>query len=158
MSKVMSGETIMKITFKGDYALKMILDLSLLYGQKTSIKEISKRQDIPRKFLEQIVTILKGAGYVKTVRGLGGGVSLAKDPRKITLGEIIRLIEGPASPIACVSRSKHSKCDFEGRCALRLVFEKVRNRTSEIIDKTTFQDMVESTKSLRKSSLFDYSI
>ena len=148
----------MKITFKGDYALKIILDLSLLYGQKTSIKEIAKRQDIPRKFLEQIVTLLKGAGYVKTLRGKGGGISLAKDPGKISLGEVIRLIEGPASPITCVSRSKHTKCDFEGRCALKLVFEKVRDRTSEIIDKTTFRDMVDSTKSLRKSRHFDYSI
>jgi Rrf2 family protein len=148
----------MKITFKGDYALKTILDLSLLYGQKTSIKEIAKRQDIPRKFLEQIVTILKGAGYVKTLRGLGGGISISKDPGKITLGEIIRLIEGPTSPITCVSKSKHTKCDFEGRCALKLVFEKVRARTSEIVDKTTFKDVAESTKSLRRSSLLDYSI
>ena len=148
----------MKITFKGDYALKIILDLSLIYGQKTSIKEIAKRQDIPRKFLEQIVTILKGAGYVKTVRGLGGGVSLARDPSRITLGEIIRLIEGPTSPITCVSRSKHTKCDFEGKCALKLVFEKVRDRTNEIVDKTTFKDMAESTKNLRKSAHFDYSI
>ena len=148
----------MKITFKGDYALKIILDLSLINGQKTSIKEIAKRQDIPRKFLEHIVTILKGAGYVRTVRGLGGGISLAKDPSKITLGEIIRLIEGPTSPITCVSRSKHTKCDFEGRCALKLVFEKVRDRTSEIVDKTTFKDMVESTKNLRKSASIDYSI
>ncbi|MCX5781216.1 MAG: Rrf2 family transcriptional regulator [Elusimicrobia bacterium] len=149
----------MKITYKGDYALKIILDLALLYNQgKTSIKEISKRQDIPRKFLEQIVTILKSAGYLKTERGSGGGISLSKDPAKITLGEIIRLIEGPTSPITCVSRSKYTKCDFEAKCALRTVFEKIRDRTSEIIDKTTFKDMVDKTKSLQKNIHPDYVI
>ncbi len=148
----------MKITFKGDYALKIILDLSLIYGQKTSIKEISKRQDIPRKFLEHIVTILKGAGYVRTVRGLGGGISLAKDPARITLGEIIRLIEGPTSPITCVSKSKHTSCEFESNCALRGVFEKVRDKTNEIVDKTTFKDMVDKTKSMRKNINPDYVI
>jgi len=149
----------MKITFKGDYALKIILDLSVIYGQgKTSVKEISKRQDIPRKFLEHIVTILKGAGYVRTVRGLGGGISLAKDPSKITLGEIIRLIEGPTSPITCVSKSKPTKCDFQSCCALRTVFEKVRDKTNEIVDKTTFKDMVDVTKNFRKNTNPDYII
>jgi DNA-binding IscR family transcriptional regulator len=74
------------------------------------------------------------------------------------MGEIIRLIEGPASPITCVSRSKHTKCDFEGRCALKQVFERVRDRTSEIIDNTSFQALIENTKRLTKTPLSDYSI
>jgi len=148
----------MKITFKGDYALKIILDLALIYNNKSSIKEISRRQDIPRKFLEHIVTGLKGAGYIRTVRGLGGGISLAKDPSQITLGEIIRLIEGTTSPISCVSKSKRTRCNFENRCALRDVFEEVRDRTSEIIDKTTFKDIAERTRSLQKTIHLDYAI
>ncbi len=149
----------MKITYKGDYALKIILDLALRYGQGvTSMKDISRREDIPRKFLEQIVTILKGAGYIKTSRGPSGGISLSKDPSKITMGEIIRLIEGPASPITCVSRSKHSACSFEGTCALKCVFEDVRARTSEIIDNTTFRDLAARSKKLQKKEVLDYSI
>ena len=86
----------MKISFKGDYALKIILDLALHFDRGTiPIKEISKRQDIPERFLEQIVTMLKGAGYVKTVRGPRGGIGLIKKPADITLGAVIRHMEGP---------------------------------------------------------------
>jgi Rrf2 family protein len=149
----------MKITFKGDYALKIILDLSLNYDKGiVQIKEISKRQDIPTKFLEQIITTLKGAGFVKTVRGPKGGVSLSKPPSKITMGEIIRLMEGPTSPITCVSNSGHDKCSFEKRCALRCYFAEVRDRINDVVDKTTFQDIADKARQLNSSNAIDYSI
>jgi Rrf2 family protein len=149
----------MKISFKGDYALKIILDLSMTYGQGiTPIKEISKRQDIPERFLEQIITLLKGAHYVRTARGPRGGVCLAKSPANITLGEIIRLVEGPTSPITCVSRSAHAKCNYENRCAFQRVFAGIRDRINEIVDHTTFLDMVEQTRKLQCETVLDYSI
>ena len=149
----------MKISFKGDYALKIILELALGYDRGIiQIKDISKRQDIPTKFLEQIITTLKGAGYVKTVRGPRGGVLLAKPPSKIMLGEIIRLMEGPTSPITCVSKSCYDKCDFEKKCAFRGYFEEVRRRTNDIVDKTTFQEVAEKAKKLNSSEVLDYSI
>ena len=83
----------MRISFKGDYALKTILDLSLNYGKRqVKISDIANRQDIPIKYLEQLLLLLKGAGYVNSKRGSQGGYFLTKQPEKITLGEIIRLI------------------------------------------------------------------
>jgi Rrf2 family protein len=148
----------MKISYKGDYALKIILDLALTYGRITPIRDISKRQDIPEKFLEQIITILKGAGLVKTVRGKNGGVALAKPPALITLGEVIRLVEGFTSPISCVSGSAYSRCNFEHRCAFRQVFDDIRGRINAVVDHTTFQDIVEKTRQLEADAPIDYVI
>ncbi len=149
----------MKISFKGDYALKIILDLAVSWNQGiTPIREISRRQDIPERFLEQIITTLKRGNYIKTVRGQRGGVYLAKPPSKITMGEIIRLVEGPTSPITCVSRSGYAHCDFESRCALRGVFMEVRNRINEVVDAVTFQDLVEKTRKLEARDVLDYCI
>lgn len=149
----------MKITFKCDYALKIILDLSLEHGSYlVQMKDIARRQDIPKKFLEQIVLILKGAEYIKTVRGPKGGIALAKEPAKITLGEIIRLIEGPSSPIACVSATSREKCDFENRCVFRDVFGEIKRRIDDVVDKTTFSDMVERHVAMGRKRLIDYSI
>ena len=149
----------MKVSFKGDYALKIILDLSLNCDKGiVQIKDISKRQDIPTKFLEQIITTLKGAGFVKTVRGPKGGVYLSKPPSKITMGEIIRLMEGPTSPITCVSNSGHDKCGFEKKCALRCYFAEVRDRINDVVDKTTFQDIADKARQLNSSNAIDYNI
>ncbi len=137
----------MKVSFKGDYALKIILDLSLLYHQSktalTQIREIARRQDIPEKFLEQIVSILKQANYLRTIRGPKGGIALSKAPSQITLGEIIRLIDGTTAPIACVSCTQYSRCDFETRCVFKGVFEEIRNKTNAIVDNITFQELYE---------------
>jgi len=148
----------MKITFKGDYALKIMLELSLENGGRlVQIKEIARRQDIPKKFLEQIVMILKGAKYIKTVRGAKGGVALAREPAKITLGEIIRLMEGPTEPIACVSEFR-GKCDFENRCAFQEVFGEITHLINGVIDKVTFADMADRTRALVWKRPLDYSI
>lgn len=149
----------MKISFKGDYALKIILDLSRSYNQGiTPIKEISRRQDIPERFLEQIITILKGAHYVRTVRGPKGGVCLAKAPAKITLGEIIRLMEGPTAPITCVSASAYARCADEPRCVFRPLFADIRARINAVVDQVTFADMVEKERALQQAAAPDYSI
>jgi len=149
----------MKITFKGDYALKIMLDLSLEYGGPlVQMKEIARRQDIPKKFLEQIVVILKGAKYIRTARGPRGGIALAKEPAKITLGEIIRLIEGSTAPIACVSETGRGKCDFENRCAFREVFGEIASLINDVVDKTTFADMVERHVAMGGKRVMDFSI
>ncbi len=144
----------MKITFKGDYAMKIILELSLNYNKGlVQMKDISKRQDIPLKYLEQIILILKGAGYVRSKRGPVGGVTLARSPEKIKLGEIIRLMDGTTSPITCVSKTEPSKCADMSRCVFRFIWNDVRNCINNIVDKTTFADIVEKTKALNKETL-----
>jgi Rrf2 family protein len=149
----------MKISFKGDYATKIILDLSLNYNQGvTQIKDIAKRQDIPERYLEQIITLLKNARYINTIRGPKGGVLLAKAPSKITIGEIVRLVEGPTSPITCVSRSAHTRCSFEHKCVLKGVWKEVRDKINEVVDNTTYQDLVDRAIAMESKSALNYVI
>lgn len=149
----------MKISFKCDYALKIILDLALSFGQDWSqMRDIAKRQDIPLKFLEQIVLTLKAAGYILTVRGRKGGIALARPPERITLGEIVRLIDGPTSPIACVSTTGYRACGFEVRCAFNPVFREIKERINAVLDHTTFQEMADRTRQLERGQNADYCI
>jgi Rrf2 family protein len=134
----------MKITFKGDYALKALLDLSIHYGKPQSIDDIAKRQDIPAKFLEQIMLTLKKGGFVKSVRGKKGGYLLSRDPKNITMGQAIRYIEGPVEPIACVANKE--TCSYSARCALRDVFSDIGSSISEKVDSITFADLRDRQK------------
>ncbi|OGS20563.1 MAG: hypothetical protein A2252_09905 [Elusimicrobia bacterium RIFOXYA2_FULL_39_19] len=153
----------MRLTYKGDYALKILLDLALKYKpgatqqELVQIKDISKRQDIPFKYLGQIILTLKGAGYIYSKRGHDGGIFLAKHPGKITLGEIVRLTDGPTSPITCVSNTGPSKCDYSKKCPFKGVWEKVRDSVNEIVDNVTIEDMAIKCKANTKNIL-DYSI
>ena len=144
----------MKISYKGDYAIKSLVYLSYLYiearrnEQYTQLSDLASRLDIPVKFLEQILLILKNAGYIRTLRGKHGGYSISKDPAQIKLGEIIRLIDGPTSPIACVSCSAYKYCDFEEKCVLKPVWQQVRDATNSIVDKVTFAQLAENEKEI----------
>jgi Rrf2 family transcriptional regulator, cysteine metabolism repressor len=149
----------MKISYRGDYALKAILDLALHYDKGlVRIQEIARRQDIPLKYLEQILLTLKGAGYVKSQRGAKGGYSLGKEPKDITLGEIIRLMEGPVSPITCVSKSCYQKCGEEVKCVFRPVWDKVRIITEEVVDQVSFADMCKKYEEKHKGNSLMYEI
>jgi Rrf2 family transcriptional regulator, cysteine metabolism repressor len=147
---IVFGDSV-KISYKGDYALKAILDLAFNQqsGKVVSLTELSERQNIPTKYLEQIMLILKGAGYVDSKRGIGGGFILKKSPEEITLGEIIRLIEGPLEPIACGQRKYDSNCGEESLCAFREVWLKVTDAITSIVDKVTFADMMRRTNELQ---------
>jgi len=131
----------MKITYKGDYALKALLDLAVHYEQGwTRIHDISKRIDAPIKFLEQVLLDLKKGGFVESRRGNVGGYQLARDPVKITLGEVIRHIEGPIEPIACLEHG-YSDCSDLTQCVFKRVWSRVAQATSNIIDHVTFDDL-----------------
>ena len=149
----------MKISFKGDYASKAVLDLALHYDHgKIQITDIANRQDIPLKYLSQILLILKGAGYVQSRRGPNGGYWLAKTPAEITLGEIVRLMDGPTSPIACVSKTGYIKCADEPFCPFVEIWVKVRDAVNEIVDHTTFEDICKIAKTKKPKSNFIYYI
>ena len=148
----------MKITYKGDYALKILLNLSLNYQKGLiQIKDISKKEDIPIKYLEQIVLILKGAGYIRSRRGPYGGIQLAKAPEKIKLGEIIRLMDGTTAPITCVSKTETSNCNDIQRCPFRNIFVDIREYINNVVDNTNFADMVDRVRKMSMKSP-DYSI
>ncbi len=149
----------MKITFKGDYTLKSLIDIGL-YQKKgpVSLKEISERNDIPLKYLEQIFIGLKKAGLVRSKRGKEGGYMLAVPADEITVGKIIRLSEGTLRPIKCIrpdsSRDlpieEHQPCSYEGICAMKKLWKKVNNAISNIVDETTLLDLIEETEEMKK--------
>lgn len=144
----------MKITYKGDYALKSILDLAYQYGhnEPSPLPDISKRQDVPEKYLEQIMLILKKAGVVRSKRGKGGGFLLARDPKDLTVGEIVRIIDGPVEPIACANRDFDVDCQDENQCAFRELWAEVSTAISDIVDNTTFAGLMRKTTNLRREN------
>lgn len=147
----------MRISYKGDYALKAILDLAQYYNEPVTIYDIAKRQDIPVKFLEQILLQLKREGFLISRRGAKGGYLLSRPPKKIILGDVIRVIDGPIAPITCVSKNNRTQCDFSVRCVLYDIFEQVRDQISKIVDNVTFADLVKMTEQKTKKGL-DFSI
>jgi Rrf2 family protein len=136
------NEEKMKITYKGDYALKAILDLALHYNvELVTTQDIAKRIDAPAKFLEQVLLELRKAGLIESRRGNIGGYKLSRPPARITLGEVIRLIDGDIEPISCV-KDKYTDCADRHRCVFKGIWQKVARVTSEIIDNVTFEDLV----------------
>ncbi len=132
----------MKVTHKGDYALKAVLDLALHYEQElVTSSEMAKRIDAPVKFLEQILLDLKRGGIIRSRRGVEGGYLLSKAPGQITVGDVIRLIEGPIEPIACVNEG-YTNCEDLRKCIFRNIFQKVFEATADIIDNITFEELV----------------
>jgi Rrf2 family protein len=136
----------MKITYKGDYALKAVLDLALHYGEElVTSHDLAKRIDAPVKFFEQVLTELKKGGIVKSKRGNEGGYLLSKPPSQITLGSIVRIIDGPIEPIACV-KEHYKGCVDINECVFRNIWQRVYQATSDIIDHITFEDLVSEVK------------
>ena len=145
----------MKISYKSDYALKAVLDLALCYEGRdpVSIHDTAKRIDAPVKFLEQIFSSLKTYGIIESRRGSSGGYLLARSPEKITVGEIIRLIEGPTEPISCVKQD-YTGCNEIFTCVFRSVWQDVHQATSHIIDNINFRDLALRYDSARNIATF----
>jgi Rrf2 family protein len=133
----------MRLSTKGEYASRAMLELSLRYGQGAlHVREISQAQMIPRRFLEQILLLLKRAGYLKSRKGHNGGFVLAKPPEAITVAEVIRVMDGPLAPIDCVSVMAHEPCPMEATCGLRWLWKDVRDAVAGMLERTTFADLV----------------
>jgi len=131
----------MKITYRGDYALKAVLALARKYsGDPVTIHEIAKDIDAPIKFLEQVLLDLKKGGFVESRRGKVGGYLLSRAPGKITLGEVVRFMDGPIEPIACVKEG-YTQCGDLYKCVFRRIWQDVSKATSEIIDNITFEQL-----------------
>ena len=143
----------MKLSKRGEYALRALIDLGIaseLGWPMLQITELASKEKLPIKFLEQIFTQLKSAGYVASRRGKFGGYSLARPMTQIKFGAVIRLIDGPLAPIRCVSQTSYVRCSCpdEIHCGLRILMFDVRNAISTILDRYTLADIVEIT--LRK--------
>ena len=129
----------MKISTKGRYALKVMLDLAQHNnGECIKVKDIAARQDISEKYLEQIIAVLNKAGYVNSVRGAQGGYRLAKKPEEYTVGMILRLMEGSIAPVACVEEGDCDKCDS---CETMGVWRDLYNAINQVVDGVTLADL-----------------
>jgi Rrf2 family protein len=143
----------MRLSKRGEYGLRAMIDLAIALkaqdvktnGGVVQIREIAERQHIPAKFLEQILLTLKNAGLLHSRMGVGGGYYLAKPANEISLGQIIRVLDGPLAPIGCVSQMAYEPCGCpdERTCGLRLVMLDVRNAISDILDGTSLADVSE---------------
>lgn len=132
----------MKISTKGRYALRLMLDLALHTGSgPISLRDVAQRQGLSDKYLEQIVTPLGRAGLVKSIRGAGGGYLLTRAPAEYTVGEILRTLEGSLAPVACAEEGVC--CDQRDTCVTVEVWEQIYQAVSQVVDHITLQDLVE---------------
>ncbi len=132
----------MKLSKRGEYALRALIDLGIaseLGWPMLQVSELAAKEKLPIKFLEQIFAQLKAAGYVKSRRGKFGGYSLARPMKRIKFGAVIRLIDGPLAPIRCVSQTSYARCSCpdEVHCGLRMLMFDVRNAISTVLDRFT---------------------
>lgn len=132
----------MRISTKGRYALRMMLDLATNYsGDPIRLKDVAQRQDISEKYLEQIISILNKAGYVRSIRGPMGGYMLQKPPEQYTVGMILRLTEGSLAPVECVENGS-SMCAREDDCVTRMLWKKLNDAINSVVDHVTLEDLM----------------
>lgn len=153
----------MKLSLRGEYALRALLVLGLNYEKPVvKIQAISDEQNIPKRFLEQILNDLKSAGIVQSRRGVAGGYHLARRPEEITLAAVVRHIEGALAPVSCVSEKFYQKCSCpdESRCAIRSVMKEIRDAVVKIAERVTIAEMCERARKLQQQPLdpLDYVI
>lgn len=147
----------MKITYKGDYSLKAMLNLALHYNKGVvPIQELAKEEDIPFKFLEQILLALKKGGFVGSKRGVDGGYFLARDPGTITVGEVIRFIEGPLEPVECANKDSYKKCGDFPYCVFKDIWNQVYTATSLVVDTVTFAELVRKVEDIKSNNGNNY--
>jgi Rrf2 family protein len=146
----------MRLSKRGEYGLRAMITLAEPAKTGTSpamlqIKDISQREKISPKFLEQILLMLKNAGLLHSKMGVGGGYYLARSASEITLGQIFRVLDGPVAPINCVSHMAYEPCGCpdEQTCGLRLAMSDVRNAIADILDNTSLADITTRQDALR---------
>lgn len=138
----------MKISTKGRYALRLMIDLATNDdGNPIRIKDVAERQNISDKYLEQIISTLNKAGFVRSVRGPQGGYSLKKKPEDYTVGMILRLTEGSLAPVACVEEDE-TDCERQGGCVTYLLWRKISDAINGVVDTITLKDLIDWQKNI----------
>lgn len=142
----------MRLSKRGEYGIRSMIYLArqAAPGELIQIKQISAKENIPIKYLEQIMLALRHAGLLHSRMGVGGGYHLAKAPDAINLGQIVRTLDGPLAPVNCVSQMAYEPCDCpdENSCGLRLAMLEIRNSISSVLDNTTLADVVNRSPGL----------
>lgn len=135
---------------KSKYALKALMVLAQEHGHgPVLISDIAARERIPRRFLELILLELKNRGVLQSRKGKGGGYLLSKPPGNISVGQVLRILEGPLAPLPCVSRTAYQRCEEcvdERTCGVRILMKEVRDATAAILDSTTLEDVLKRSQ------------
>jgi len=142
----------MKLSLRGEYALRALVVLGLNYDQPVvRIQTIYEHQNIPKRFLEQILNELKSGGFVRSKRGMTGGYRLAQRPEEITLAAVVRHVEGALAPVRCVSKGFYQECSCpdETRCAIRSVMKEIRDAVVEIAERVTIAELCQRWRKLQ---------
>ncbi|ALC88960.1 BadM/Rrf2 family transcriptional regulator [Bacillus sp. FJAT-18017] len=133
----------MRLSSRGEYALRALICLGSDGGRLVSISEIAEKTLVPINYLEQLLLQLKRNGYVQSKRGVHGGYKLSRSANDIVIGEVIRNLEGPLAPMGCVSITSYESCPLEAGCMLKPLWALVRDTVAELLDHTTLKDLLD---------------
>lgn len=149
----------MKLSTKGRYGVKAMLDLALHNSEgQIALKNIAERQEISENYLEQLFATLRKAGLVNSIRGSQGGYILAYDPGNITVGAILRALEGSLAPVECVLEKDPACCERSDKCVTKNLWTKMRDSVNQVVDSITLSDLVEDYKKVNNKQDFNYYI
>ena len=141
----------MKISTKGRYALRLMVDLAAYGGESpVSLRDVARRQQLSDKYLEQIVTPLSRAGLVRSVRGAGGGYLLTRAPEEYTVGDILRPLEGDLAPVECATDEEY--CERCGQCVTVELWQEIHRAVSAVVDGTTLADLVKRQREKQRDT------
>lgn len=139
----------MKLSTKGRYGLRAMINMAIHKDEgPNAVYLVAEREGISDRYLEQLMVALKRAGLIKSIRGPQGGYILSREPEQITVGQIIRALEGPIAPVDCVSEEYPEDCERADQCVTRLLWTKVRDSIADVLDSYTLQDMVTESKQM----------
>ncbi|MCG9969631.1 Rrf2 family transcriptional regulator [Pelotomaculum terephthalicicum JT] len=143
----------MKFSTRARYGLRAMVDLAQNYAPNEPIPliRVAEREEISEGYLEQLVTFLRKGGLVRSVRGAQGGYLLTREPSRITVGEVIRCLEGPLGPTGCVSEDDPESCVRAETCATRIIWERIRESIAHVLDSTTLEDLCMEAEKIRLS-------
>ncbi len=149
----------MSVSSKCYYAMRAVYALAEHNSpEPLKISQIAEREMIPIRFLEVILNQLKGGGFVRSKRGAEGGYFLAMPAEELTVGAVMRFVDGPIAMVDCVSQSRHKECEFHGECHFFGFWCRVRQAMSDVVDKTTFADLMRESQERKKGYVGDWSI
>ncbi len=144
----------MKISTKGRYGLRALIDLAKYSEiEPVSINSIATRQGISEGYLEQLMTLLKKAGLVKSIRGAGGGYVLAKDIKEISVGDVLRALEGNLEPVECAAFRGDASCEVSGGCVTKYVWQKINESINKTVDEISLEQLVNESKSVQDDTV-----
>jgi len=146
----------MKLSTRGRYGTRMLLDLALQHDRPVALKDIAQRQQISLPYLERLIAPLIAGGIIRSARGVRGGVWLAQPPEQIKLSTVIQLLEGSVAPVECVNDP--ATCSRSELCVTRDIWTKIKRAINEVLESTTLQDLVEEQKRKERHEQVTYYI